>query len=320
MVEIAKELSVEVLEQQLANISGNDLYVLAQERAKFILSKIEDVGQKIARAKELNEDADDAESDWSNRLSFGIFGDSKTDKRSKLNTRATAMQNEAMAEMNTLIQQSVALTICSTVFAKYMIEEMALIVKNGFTDAHGGIQHLSKASKEKAKFIITQAQAAVERHAQSEAKFNALHTSLETHKEEYEQRFAQKDDLDKQQSKDIDYLKGVVREKKEKLAEIHTKLDEKKAIDDKQEEAIRNLQGDMEAKRQKLDNLYSALESKKAIDDSQEQQIQELHNKVAKLQDDVSMLEKRNSHVALACSVVSLVIAAISIGLHFLKV
>ncbi|WP_181881847.1 hypothetical protein [Helicobacter sp. MIT 14-3879] len=47
------------------------------------------------------------------------------------------MQNEAMGEMNTLIQESVKLTLCSVAFAKSMTEVISAMLENGFKDTEG---------------------------------------------------------------------------------------------------------------------------------------------------------------------------------------
>lgn len=137
---------------------------IAQQVAHAIGGKIEAISEKIKDAKELTTKAGKVKSDWSNRLSFGIFGKSATDKRSELNTEVNIQQNEAIIEMNDLIQGSIALTSCSIFFAETMVQELSLIMVSGFQDQYGNAVELSEDAKEKAQMLITQAKKTLEHH------------------------------------------------------------------------------------------------------------------------------------------------------------
>ena len=137
---------------------------IAQQVAHAISGKIEAISEKIEEAKELTTKAGKVKSDWSNRLSFGIFGKSATDKRSELNTEVNIQQNEAIIEMNDLIQGSIALTSCSISFAETMVQEMSLIMASGFQDQYGNIVELSENAKENAQMLLAQAKKALVQH------------------------------------------------------------------------------------------------------------------------------------------------------------
>ena len=156
--------SLEELNFALQGKSENEIKTIAQQVAHAIGGKIEAISEKIEEAKELTEKAGKVKSDWSNRLSFGIFGKSATDKRSELNTEVNIQQNEAIIEMNDLIQGSIALTGCSITFAENMVQEMSLIMTSGFQDQYGNIVELSENAKEKAQMLITQAKKALVQH------------------------------------------------------------------------------------------------------------------------------------------------------------
>lgn len=107
-----KESEVEVLQKQIATLKPENLKFLAEEKAVEIFSNIQRVSSKIDEAKYLTRQADNVKRSWN------PFGESKAEKRSKLNTQVNAMQSEAMAEMNTLIQERIKLTtilwLCSS--------------------------------------------------------------------------------------------------------------------------------------------------------------------------------------------------------------
>lgn len=137
--------------------SENEIKTMAQQMAHAIGEKIEAISEKIEEAKELTRKAGKVKTDLRHRFSFGLFGKSATDKRSELNTEINIQQNEAIMEMNDLIQGSIALTACSISFAENMVQEMSLIMTSGFKDQYGNVVELSENAKENAQMLIAQA-------------------------------------------------------------------------------------------------------------------------------------------------------------------
>lgn len=154
--------------------SENEIKTIAQQMAHAIGEKIEAISEKIEEAKELTKKAGKVKTDWSHRLTFGLFGKSATDKRSELNTEVNIQQNEAIMEMNDLIQGSIALTACSITFAENMVQEMSLIMTSGFKDQYGNVAELSENAKENAQMLIAQAKKSLVQHQKINEKAKAI--------------------------------------------------------------------------------------------------------------------------------------------------
>lgn len=154
----------------IKNIPIDQLKEFAKTQANTILRQINKVSKDIEEAKKLSKKAEDSSTDLSHKLSFGMFGESATDKRSKLNTETNIMQNKAMDEMNKIIQQTIVLTTASIVFSKYMIEEMAAMMVNGFVDSDGKVKQLNEYSKKQVDFIIKQAKSALDRDIKNDER------------------------------------------------------------------------------------------------------------------------------------------------------
>lgn len=222
-----KESEVEVLQKQVATLKPEDLKVLAEEKAVEIFSNIQRVSSKIDKAKYLTRQA--------GNVKGGLFGIGKTKEKTELNTKAIGMQNEAMAEMNTLIQESIKLTTISYGFAQAMTQTIAAMLENGFKDKDGDIQQLHGVAKEQALVMLDEAQKFVkhqqeyeERQGQQEEQISALQSGIAEHKEEYEKR-------QEKQEQDIS-TQG------EKIQELESTLEAKRLIDENQEAAINALQ------------------------------------------------------------------------------
>lgn len=271
-----KENEVEVLQKQVATLKPEDLKVLAEHKATEILSNIQRVSSKIDEAKDLTRQADNVKGSWN------PFGESKADKRSKLNTQTNAMQNEAMAEMNTLIQESIKLTTISYGFAQAMTQTIAAMLENGFKNKDGDIQQLHGVAKEQALSILDEAQRFVKhqqeyetRQEKQEEQISALQSGIAEHKQEYEKR----------------------QEKQEQ--DIST-----------QGEKIQELQEQLESKRTKIKELESTLEAKRLIDENQEAAINAL-------QAQILALSAKKGVLNLSLAIIALALATASLVLHF---
>ena len=302
---------IEVLQKQVATLKPEDLKVLVEEKAVEIFSNIQRVSSKIDEAKDLTRRADNVKGSWN------PFGESKAEKRSKLNTQVNTMQNEAMAEMNTLIQESTKLTTISYGFAQAMTQTIAAMLENGFKDKDGDIQQLHGVAKEQALVMLDEANKFVkhqqeyeERQEKQEEYIVALESGIAEHKEEYEKRQVQ-------QENQIFALQSGINEYKEEF------IGHKKAYEIRQEEQeqdiatqgqkIQELQKQLESKRTKIKELESALDSKKLIDEDQEAKINELQNRVREL-------EKNNGgKTSFIVSIIALLVGIGGIALQFLR-
>lgn len=172
--------SPQVLQKELANKYESDIAKYAKDMANKIFVRINELTKSIDEAKALSKRAENAKSDWKNKFSLGMFGESATDKRSRLNTEVNHQQNEAMSEMNDLIQGCIVLTQCSILFAKHMVEEMSIIMVKGFKDKDGDTIRLSDSTKEQAQILLTQAQSGLERQRKIESNANEISQNKES--------------------------------------------------------------------------------------------------------------------------------------------
>lgn len=248
-----KENEVEVLQKQVATLKPEDLKVLAEHKATEILSNIQRVSSKIDEAKDLTRQADNVKGSWN------PFGESKADKRSKLNTQTNAMQNEAIAEMNTLIQESIKLTTISYGFAQAMTQTIAAMLENGFKDKDGDIQQLHGVAKKQALSILDEAQRFVKhqqeyetRQEKQEEQISALQSGIAEHKQEYEKRQEKQEQDISTQGEKIQVLQEQLESKRTKIKELESTLKSKDSLDDKQSQSIQTLQNELQAQSQAL--------------------------------------------------------------------
>lgn len=309
--EETKENEVEVLQKQITTLKPENLKVLAKEKAVEIFSNIQRVSSKIDEAKYLTRQADNVKRSWN------PFGESKAEKRSKLNTQANAMQNEAMAEMNTLIQESIKLTTISYGFAQAMTQTIAAMLENGFKNKDGDIQQLHGVAKEQALVMLDEAQKFVKhqqeyetRQEKQEEQISALQSGIAEHKEEYEKRQEKQEQDISTQGQKLQELQGQLESKRIKIEELESTLKSKDSLDDKQSQDIQTLQNELEKKRQKIQELESTLEAKRLIDENQEAAINAL-------QAQILSLSTKNGTLNLSLTIIALAVALISLGLHF---
>lgn len=307
-----KESEVEVLQKQVATLKPEDLKVLAEEKAVEIFSNIQRVSSKIDKAKDLTRRADNVKRGW--------FGIGKTKEKTELNTKAISMQNEAMAEMNTLIQESIKLTTISYGFAQAMTQTIAAMLENGFKNKDGDIQQLHGVAKEQALVMLDEAQRFVKhqqeyetRQEKQEEQISALQSGITEHKQEYEKRQEKQEQDISTQGEKIQELQEQLESKRTKIKELESTLKSKDSLDDKQSQSIQTLQNELEKKREKIKELESALDSKKLIDEDQEAKINELQNRVREL-------EKSNGgKTSFIVSIIALLVGIGGIALQFLR-
>lgn len=217
------------------------------------------------------------------------------------------MQNEAMAEMNTLIQESIKLTTISYGFAQAMTQTIAAMLENGFKDKDGDIQQLHGVAKEQALVMLDEAQKFVkhqqeyeERQGQQEEQISALQSGIAEHKQEYEKR-------QEKQEQDITTQGEKIQELQEQL---ESTLKVKNSLDDKQSQDIQTLQNELEKKREKIQELESTLEAKRLIDENQEAAINAL-------QAQILALSAKKGVLNLSLAIIALALATASLVLHF---
>ncbi len=275
--------------QELERLDKGSLDNYVKDLATSLVEKIGVLQEKVEEAERLTRRAENSEvkSDWKNRLSIGFFGKSAADKahdRVNLLAQAQKQQNEALLEMNTLIQESIKFTCLSFAFANRMVEYLGEFLNQGFMDKDGHIQRLTDKQKEQMGMVLTQAQNFVDRERKIEGRFGEIHERLD-----------EKDDLDEQQSQ-------AIAQNRQDIESIQYKMGEKR-------QALDSIQQELGKKRERLDSIDERLEHKKAIDEIQEQ-------KIIALQEQLAELAKKTSTFPMALSSLALVLAIVAIVLQ----
>lgn len=198
-----KLMTLEDMRKEVDNAGGNTekLQGIVQNHIESILAMLERQQEKIDNAKSLANRAKDIEKDdtfWNSvkqNTTFGMAGVDIQEERAKLTVHALIATNEAMAEMNKVLQGIVALTFCSTLYAKIMIESMGGILTEGFVNAAGQRQQLSESQKKLVEqLLFTTKQHAMKdmKDMEQDEKINQLFEFL-----------AKKDEIDLEQSEQI---------------------------------------------------------------------------------------------------------------------
>lgn len=226
---MSKELTV--TESKLQKMSQKELENFAEEKSKLILEKIESSTQKIAEAKEQAEIA--------SNMSGGWFG--RTRRKADATADAVIATNEAVAEMNALLQESIRFTCVSIGFAQAMSKHISALMVKGFETSNGEYMKLSSDSKEQAMYIIQQADAFAKNQLEVETKQAKQDEKIDI----INKKLEEKDSLDDLQSKQIGQLSDRMNDKDEidaeqskRLEELSVLLANKDLVDQKQEEAL----------------------------------------------------------------------------------
>ncbi len=139
---VAQELNVEVLPKD-----EGELKVIAQEKANFIMQNISQLCENLKEAKALNIQAQYVKTDLKNRLSLGILGKSRTEKRLDLQEHVSSLQNDAIAQLADLVQASIRFAAASAMLNQLMIKELAKKTKEGFINVYGELQQVDEDMK-----------------------------------------------------------------------------------------------------------------------------------------------------------------------------
>ena len=143
------------------NKDSRKLQKVVEQHIQAIMEMLETQQEKIDNAKRLASRAKDiAKEDTvvnrlKQKLTFGFLGTDINKEMAKANTDGLIAINEAVAEMNKVMQNLVALTCCSATYSKIMIEEMGGILTDGFINAAGQRQQLTKSQKELVEQLLS---------------------------------------------------------------------------------------------------------------------------------------------------------------------
>lgn len=275
---LSKELQIS--SKKLGQMSQKELEKFAEEKSKIILEKIELSTQKILDAKDAAEAA--------KNMKTGFFG--KTKKKANATADAVIITNEAVAEMNELLQESIRFTCLSLSFAQAMSKHMSALIVNGFKNRDGEFVKLSADSEEQALYIVQQAEAFAKNQLEVEMKQAAQDSKIGTLADKVsrnEGRLNEKDKIDAEQT--------------QRLEELGAMLSNKDLVDQKQEEAIKK-----NAKSIKI--LFDYTKQKDILDKEQSKEIEILQNSSS----------KKLCIVSIALSSCALILSIVSIVMKFL--
>ena len=195
-----KLMTLEDMRKEVDSAGGNTekLQGIVQNHIESILAMLERQQEKIDNAKSLANRAKDIEKDdtfWNSvkqNTTFGLAGVDIQEERAKRTVNALIATNEAMAEMNKVLQGIVALTCCSTLYAKIMIESMGGILTEGFVNVAGQRQQLSESQKKLVEQLLFTTKQHAMKDMEQDEKINQLFEFL-----------AKKDEIDLEQSEQI---------------------------------------------------------------------------------------------------------------------
>lgn len=275
---LSKELQISP--KKLGQMSQKELEKFAEEKSKIILEKIELSTQKILDAKDAAEAA--------KNMKTGFFG--KTKKKANATADAVIITNEAVAEMNELLQESIRFTCLSLSFAQAMSKHMSALIVNGFKNRDGEFVKLSADSEEQALYIVQQAEAFAKNQLEVEMKQAAQDSKIGTLADKVssnESRLNEKDKIDAEQT--------------QRLEELGAMLNNKDLVDQKQEEAIKK-------NEKSIKILFDYTKQKDILDKEQSKEIEILQNSSS----------KKLCIVSIAISTCAFILSIVSIVMKFL--
>lgn len=170
------------------------------------MEKIELSTKKITDAKEAAETADNMKSSW--------FG--KTRKKADATANAVIATNEAVAEMNELLQESIRFTCLSLSFAQAMSKHLFILIVEGFKNRDNEFIKLSSDSEEQAMYIVQQSEAFAKNQLEVKNKQVAQDSKIDNITDKVFDninRLDEKDKLDTEQSENIQKIFGSLSEK-----------------------------------------------------------------------------------------------------------
>lgn len=264
---ISKELKIS--SSELEKMTPSQLETFAEKKSKFILEKIDQSIKKISDAK--------CSAEYANNMSSGWFG--KTRKKADVTANALIATNEAVAEMNDLLQESIRFTCLSLSFAQVMSKHMSALIVNGFKNRDGEFIKLSSDSEEQALYIVRQAESFANNQLKVETKQAEQNTKIDNlaaKVSKTEIRLNEKDSLDEEQNKKLSNIIDLLSEKEKidieqsrRLEELGALFKNKDIVDKEQEKAISK-------NKDSIKLLFDYMKQKDILDKEQTEGIRKL--------------------------------------------
>lgn len=262
-------MSLIKFDDNIGKLSTKEMDMLVIQKANEIANRLNNLQKVVTKAKERNRQAEtlDTSSDWKNTFSLGVFGKSKTDKikdRQDLIIEAQAASNDAMVEINDIVQNTIAFNCYSLEFAKKMVQAMGVVVSDGIKGANGNIEHLSKETQESFEIIIEGTYNFIKKQEKIERQANENKQYIQ----ELSFKARQKDELDKEQS--------------EHIKNLEIAMSKKDDLDDRQDKDILENTEKINLNAKAIDDLKLKTSQKDLLDSEQDKKIDELSSAIMK--------------------------------------
>lgn len=256
---------------ELSSLTENQLDSYVNDCSIKILEKIEASDEKIKNAQAKANDA--------SQMKTGIFG--KTAKKTSAVADGLVITNEAVAEMNDLLQEIIQFVCLTLRFAQKMHESIEYMIEDGFTGRDGQFHTLTEDSKKIARRVLDESS----RYAKSQIENEIKNREQDCKIESILEKINTKEKIDEEQA--------------QRLNDLHKLLYDKNTIDQNQEKAIQD-----NSKAIKL--LFEYMNQKNEIDRAQ--------------QDDIDNIKRSKNYKNILAFIFSIIALSISIISLFLKI
>jgi DNA repair exonuclease SbcCD ATPase subunit len=255
-----------VISQELIqeDMSPKDLKALAEQKATEILQKINDTSIRIAEAKENAKAAQEMKAG-------GFFG-GRTKKKLEATSNAVVKTNEAVSELNNLVQESVRFTCASIQFAQVMHKTMAHLLVKGFKDTDGNIQKLSGSSKEAVETIMAEAEDFVQKQLAVEKKQAEMQSKLDEREKVAEEHKSRLNDLNSL----IKDIQKIEQEHEKLIKELLEDMIESKKINQEQNSEFEKIHAVHSEHGTSINKLFEAIKENEVLDKNQNDEIQKM--------------------------------------------
>jgi len=279
----------------LSKLKQQEIKSLAEQASREILIKIKASADRIETAKSDAEGARNMKSGW--------FG--KTSKKTDATSKALVRTNEAVADMNSLIQESIRFTQLNTQLSKAMHLAMSRMVVDGFENHKGELVNLNESGEEFAQILVEEAESFSEKQMEIEQlqvrQAEELH-SVAAESERLAMELGENIERLKQESVDhAQRLKQMITRKSEAI------LSRSDANDELHQKLIEGLQESTQELRQssdEQDRIHSAQIA------ALQQLVERQHGKLAVLEE----AQPRHAPRPLAYSAIALSVCALLVS------
>lgn len=228
---------------EIASLSEEQLDIYVNDCSVRILEKIDASDKKIKDAQKEAKNASEMET--------GIFG--KTAKKTTAVSNGLVTTNEAVSEMNDLLQEIIHFICLTLRFAQKMYESIEYMIEDGFTGRDGQFHSLTEDSKKIARRVLEESS----RYARSQLEIDLKNREQDNKIDDIAEKLSDKDRIDAEQS--------------HRLEELRTLLNDKKTIDQNQEESIKE-------NSDAIKIVFDYMKQKDEIDKAQQTDINKIKN------------------------------------------